>query len=440
MTKRFITAAFSLCLLLSPAGASAQWFLFPGSRPQSDTLTVISKEAKDEGGAARRPGNSGSGNTSHSGTGLQDDSGSGSLSFGAAVPDSSPVRNEEADTTGLPYRWGQHRNDFENALKVSLILPFRTSGTPNSNFLDFYSGALLAADRLASAGSRISLRVFDSSEGLPGAGVLQESDLIIGPVSCDDILPALALAGGKFIVSPLDPKAAEFTSRHNLIQAPSGWEAQVDGMVQWLAADLMEGESVILLQSDSEAGGEITGRMALRLADAGIPYEISSAPFPEEGGRAAGTIFVIASENDEFCCNCIREIAIANLQGGDYSVYSTSRLRALQDLETESLHAARAHITASYYADQANPLVQAFARDYKRLFKAEPGQWAYQGYDLMYYFGRRMTEDPQDWPVFLPDHPANGLQTDFRFDGSGRNNTAVRKLRYDPANTITIIR
>ena len=149
---------------------------------------------------------------------------------------------------------------------------------------------------------------------------------------------------------------------------------------------------------------------------------------------------MIASENDEFCSSAIREIALMNLRGGRNNVYSTSKLRSLSDLEVESLHAAATRITASYYADPRNPEVAAFAEKYRKLFKGEPGQWVYQGYDLMKYFGSLHADEPELWQEELSSTPGYGLQTDFRFDSSGKNNTAVRRLRYNADNTISIIR
>ena len=131
----------------------------------------------------------------------------------------------------------------------------------------------------------------------------------------------------------------------------------------------------------------MTKRLALKLSEAGIPYNISSTPSAYEGKVKGTCRFVISSEKDDFCSSAVREIALMNLKGTRNAVYSTSRIRSLSDLEVESLHAASAHIAATYYANPADAKVKRFAQQYKSLFKGEPGQWVYQGYDLMNYFG-----------------------------------------------------
>ena len=387
--KRYIIATL-VCLMLLPLAASAQWYLFPGGRPAKDSTAV-------------------------------DNSG---LDF-------VPVRTDEEMEEELASVW---------TTKVSLILPFKSTETPNSNFLDFYSGVLMAADALSSPERHFEISVYDSTVGLPTSAELESSDLIIGPVSYDDISRVLPRSRGKFIISPLDPKAASLTDRHKVIQAPSSWESQVDDLIKWVSEDLKGGDAVVLLISAEEGSGEISQRMAGRLGEEKVKYDISSTPSAYEGVVRGTCRFIIASENDSFCSSCIRDIALMNLRGGRNAVYSTSRLRSISDLEIESIHAAAANITASYYADPADAAVARFSDSYRALFKGDTGQWVFQGYDLMHYFGTTLGRDQSQWLAELAATPGKGLQTDFRFDANGKNNTAVRRIRYNTNNTITTVR
>lgn len=386
--KRYllITLAF---LLMLPVAASAQWYLFPGGRHAKDSTS-----AKTSDNVFVPLGHEGE----------------------VVIPEEIP------------------------AARVSLILPLKSTGTPNSNFLDFYSGVLMAANSLSTSEKPIQLSVYDSTVGMPNISDLENSDLIIGPVSYEDIQRILPRAKGKYIVSPLDPKVADLTDRNNVIQAPSGWEAQVDELVRWVGSDKRGGDIIVLLQSADERDGEMTSRMALKLGEAGIPYDISSTPSSFEG-RAKGTCrFIVASEKDEFCSSVVREIALMNIRGSRNAVYSTSRIRSLGDLEVESLHAASAHIAATYYADPGDAKVKRFDQQYKALFKGDPGQWVYQGYDLMNYFGTILAENSSISADVLTSRNWKGLQTDFKFDESGKTNTAVRRLLYNTNNTISLVR
>lgn len=409
--KRYLIAVLLMMLAL-PFSASAQWYLFPGGRNSKDSLAV---------------------NTNVD-------------SLVTSVPDSNAVKVFRDSTVSVQsdeVAVSDSLTVFEQPVtvtKVSLILPLKSTSTPNSNFLDFYCGVLLAADELGDESHRIDLNVYDSTVGLPTSLKLYDSELIIGPVSVEDIEQLAPRLHWKYLVSPLDPKAAALTDRYNIIQAPAGWEAQVDDLIRWLAEDRRESDAVVLLQSADEAGGEISRRMAEKLGASEIPYEISSTPSSYEEGVRGSCRFLIASENEEFCTTAIREIALMNLRGGHNVVYSTSKLRGISDLETESLHAAATRITASYYADPGDLEVRTFSERYRKLFKGEPSQWSFQGYDLMKYFGTQAKEKPAFWVEELYETPARGLQTDFNFDASGRNNKAIRRLKYNANNTISIVR
>lgn len=412
--KRYLTAVLFLALAL-PFSACAQWYLFPGGRPAQDSTAVVKADSTAVKAAAD--------------------------STVAAVQTTVDTTGTAvfADSTGV-FTAIDSVAIVVPVTRVALILPLKSTGTPNSNFLDFYCGALLAADELGTEDHRFRLDVFDSTVGLPWPDQLDSCNLVIGPVGPDDLDLMLPRARGKFFVSPLDPKVAPYTELYNVVQAPAGWESQADELIDWLADDLRGGDAVVLLQSAEEAGGEVTSRLAERLSAKEITYSITSTPASWEDMVRGTCRFVIASENDEFCSNAVREIALMNLKGGRNIVYSTSKLRGVADLEVESLHAAAARITASYYADPGNIAVRSFSDRYRKLYKGDPSQWSFQGYDLMTYFGRLAKLFPDNWQEALSDNPWNGLQTDFRFDATGRNNNAVRRLKYNANNTITIIR
>lgn len=397
--KKYLIAIL-VCSMLLPLSACAQWYLFPGSGASRDSTATAQRDT-----------------------------------IISAAGDTTIVHRDT-----LFFDFPIFEDQVVKVTTVSLILPIKSTTTPNSNFLDFYCGVLMAADELSGGDRLYKLTVYDSSVEMPSGSDINNSDLVIGPVNYDDMLLMLPRTRGKYIISPLDPKVAALTEAHNIIQAPSGWEAQVDELVRWIDEDLRGGDAVVLLQSAEDKGGEITERLARCMGEAGINYTVSSEPSSMEGTVRGTCRFVIASENDEFCSSAIREIALMNLRGGRNNVYSTSKLRSLSDLEVESLHAAATRITASYYADPRNPEVAAFAEKYRKLFKGEPGQWVYQGYDLMKYFGSLQADEPELWQEELSSTPGYGLQTDFRFDSSGKNNTAVRRLRYNADNTISIIR
>lgn len=403
--KRNILILLILCVAAQTA--SAQWYLFPGSPARRDTART-KQPVPDTAVTVELPG-------------IQD-SVEGVCETEESLCDSSMVE--------------------DNSIAVSLILPLHSAMSPSSNFLDFYSGALLAAGKLAESGVDLKLRVIDCTCGLPPYDEVNTSDVIIGPVDVEDIIPVSRMcAGGICAISPLEPKVASLTGEYNIIQAPSRWEAQIDELVSWLASETARYDSVVLLQNSMEEGGEAAPYLVSRLNDYGIVYSISGDVENAPVSKSGCTRYVLVSENSTFCAECVRDVALKAVKEERVALYSTSKLRSIGDIEPASLHAAGARITATYYADPHDPAVAAFVADYLRMFHAEPSSFAYQGYDLTNYFVTVCSMYRDGWQLYLTDHPWSGLHTDFRFVDSvmaGRINTAVRRLRYLGNNEIKV--
>ncbi|MBR3076202.1 MAG: amino acid ABC transporter substrate-binding protein [Bacteroidales bacterium] len=409
--RRNLIALLILALAL-PFNACAQWYLFPGGRPAKDSTAKASRQDSV---------------------------------VVKVVPDSTfhiaaDTTHVAVDSTLVAVDSMAFTVPSIPETRISLILPFKSTDTPNSNFLDFYCGALMAANLLSSDEMHYRIDVFDSTVELPSGPQLDSSDLIIGPVNMEDVLRILPECGNKYLISPLDPKVAPLSERYNIIQAPSGWDTQADELARWLIEDIRGGDSVVLLQSPGDNGREFSSGMTAALKEHGVIFSTGSSPSAWEDKVSGTCRFVLASDNDEFCSSAVREIALMNIRGGHNILYSTSRIRGLADLETESLHAAAARITATYYADPGNIAVRSFSENYKSMFKGEPSQWSFQGYDLMYYFGGLAGKNPGMWQEELAATPGQGLQTDFNFNFSGKKNIAVRRLKYNANNTITIIK
>ena len=68
-------------------------------------------------------------------------------------------------------------------------------------------------------GVKVRLRVVDTASGALTRDDIEDSDVIIGPVTYAEVRDALPLCGGdKVLVSPLDPKTAELAAGSPVIR------------------------------------------------------------------------------------------------------------------------------------------------------------------------------------------------------------------------------
>lgn len=320
-------------------------------------------------------------------------------------------------------------------VKLALILPLQANGNPSVNFYEMYSGALMAVKDLSSKGTAIELNVFDSADNMTAinAGILESNDVILGPISVDDLTTLLAVCpADKMLVSPLEPKAQALADSLNLIQAPAPWTCQYTEIVDWISSGLRF-ESRILLIKDKEGIGEQAQCLIESLDAKGVKYltveNLSEESFPE----GSGTRCLIASDRDEFIASTIRTLnTIASAGKRSITLYGTSKTRnAATDIKV--LHNLDTHFTASYHIDYDNPEVKDFILQYRALYNNEPGSFAYQGYDTVHYFlGAALTYGKQ-WYKKLPEYSQKGLQSDFKFledpEKTGKVNSTVRRIQ-----------
>ena len=116
-------------------------------------------------------------------------------------------------------------------VSAALLLPFKATGTSGSRSnMDFYSGVLLAVNDLASSGTSIDLSVFDIADNKSAisGSILNDNDIVIGPVSTRDLTDVLSVESDNvMVISPLDPKAESLVAANsNMIQAPTPHKIQ----------------------------------------------------------------------------------------------------------------------------------------------------------------------------------------------------------------------
>ena len=343
-----------------------------------------------------------------------------------------------------------------NSVDFSLILPLRAgSGTSEMN-MDFYSGVLMAMRDLESQGIKAHLHVYDLNAGIPPVEDLLKSDFVLGPVASRDLEAILQrVDGGVPVISPLDQKAAALSVNYkNFIQVPSAADHQYEDLAQWVKEDLNPTDKVILI---TEKGADnVTAPVAIRsaMAHRELTYEILNYAISEGrsitatlgemlAGKDSLNRVIVASESEAFTGDVVRNLGIMQGKGFDLVMYAPSKVRTFETIEGTAYHDADLHITTSYHVDYSDPQVRSFVHAYRALFRTEPSQFAFQGYDTARYFVVRCLRYGDEWTHKLGMERSCGLHTDFLFvpDENGNcHNRAVRRVRFERDYTTTLKR
>ena len=368
---------------------------------------------------------------------------------GKTAEDAVSEKDKEKDSVTLfPSR-------KSNDVNIALALPFNVRKGGNSQMMDFYSGALMAARDLGKQGYKINLDVVDVvSEAMPD-NLFEKSDYIIGPVSNADIMKAVSKCKSRtWIVSPLDPKAESIADTvKNVIQTPTSVGTQISDMIHWIRDDFRNGDKCLLIKQTGSNQSIYSSTVLKAMEASGIHY--STLSFNVLEGRsimdamkremkAQGSVrIVIASDNRPFVMEAVRNIfLVSSSEKIDVQLYGTAKLRSFEGsdgIDVAQLHAVNTHITGTYYIDYDSKEAKDFIHEYRAVFNTEPSLSAFQGFDLMCFFAKASREYGRN---IRGCGRICGLQSDLDLvnkpDG-GLVNKAVRRVVYSPDYTIRIV-
>ena len=344
----------------------------------------------------------------------------------------------------------------KGSAEIALVLPFNAAGKASESNMDFYSGVLLALRDLEKEGVKTTLNVFDLQAGVPSSNDLEKNDLVLGPITTADLTTILGVTGGRVpVVSPLDQRAGELAdSQADFIQAPSSTASQYAELATWAAEDCSREDKIILV-TETTSNGSTAPAVGVRqaLAAAGTSFvELSwtqaqgrSLPASLTSALTKGGVnrIIVASEKEGFVADITRNLNILLGRGYKIAMYAPSKVRTFESVDSSIYHQDHLHICSPYFADYDASDVKAFVRAYRAIYRTEPSQFAFQGYDLAHYFAKVVAKYGNRWTRALTRVTDTGLHTDFRFEktsaGSYRN-TGIRRIVYDTDYSTSLVR
>ena len=358
--------------------------------------------------------------------------------------------DEEAEDARLNWLTGN------GTAQIALILPFNAAGKYSETNMDFYSGVLMALRDLEREGVKATLNVFDLQAGIPSSYDLGKNDFILGPITSNDLTSILGVTGGSVpVVSPLDQRAGELAETHEgFIQAPSSADSQYAELAAWVKEDC-DREDRIILVTEKTSNGSSAPAVGVRnalVADGtsfeGVSWSVGegrSLPASLTSRLTKGGVnrIVVASEKETFVSDIVRNIGILLGRGYKVVMYAPSRVRTFETIDGSMYHQDNLHICSPYFADYESDIVKSFVRTYRALYRTEPSQFAFQGYDLTRYFASLCAKYGTRWTRVLDQVTGSGVHTDFRFvkvrNGSYRN-TGIRRIVYNTDYSTELVR
>ena len=352
--------------------------------------------------------------------------------------------------------------DKNTTYKFSVIMPFNANAGKefaNINFLDFYSGILLAVKDMKESGMKIRLEALDmgdygnSIESIIESGKIDDSYFIIGPPDRNNLKKLATYCNGKKIavVSPMDANAA-FLAHENpffVQMVPSNYSINrkiIENFAQ--AADTCTSHLIIYEKGYdnfpmlAEASEYLTKNgIAFETVQYGILEGREILPEIMSKMKISDSVsfsnkVLIASENQAFVSDAVRNMELAEIEGYDIELFGLAKWKGYENIDLNLYHKLELKLVVPYDIDYGNQRTDRFVKDYRALFKADPTPYSFQGYDIASYMLELLFKYDKDYLEELPYVEKTLLQSNVRFTKCNENcgyvNHAYKEIEYMP--------
>jgi LysM repeat protein len=371
----------------------------------------------------------------------------------------------------LPFYLAENssRSEIDSSKIVKGVKSYREIQQPDDwiypesiDFLEMYQGILLAADTLRSMGLNINLHVYDIKSDtveitkLIESGKLAHMDLIIGPVYSADlsIVSRYSRNLGIPVVSPVP-----VMNNSALIKNPTLFLASTSLEIaqKALAKKISEyyDNNIVFIHADSLGVDEDVKRfksLIFKELSYKLPYEdikfkeflfYSRSMFNNDSinrlsqalSEQSKNVIIIASEEAPVISE-VMDVVSGLSRRFDIKLFGYPVIRDLDRLDQKELFDMDIMVYSPYWIDYSKENVKQFNADYRQKFHTEPLEksYAWQGYDITYYFLSGLAMHGKDFIEHPEIHNPELLQNDYDFrrnaPGDGFENQKLFMVRY----------
>lgn len=379
--------------------------------------------------------------------------------------ETNPIEVFDTDTTATPENtWDNYTLpvvDKTLTRTVTLLLPLNAEGKANGNYMDFYSGALMAIEQIKRDGGNIKLNVIDYASAdladIAESQKIEESDMLIGPIRYDALRQFAQTVNRLRIpmVSPLDAAADSLLEDcPYLFQAALSKQRQAEAMADMIAEKYrtFQNPNVILVYNTESSMGQQAEMLKTALEERGIYVDNAGGIGSLAHMRKdRDNVVVILTTAESYAAEALRNLDIKMIPPEKVILFANSRWKNFETLDMNLYFKYNLQICMPYNVDLEREEVKQFIRRYRSLYNREPSANAFSGFDVVYLFCRNAILGMREYA----QNPANGVSSDYmkenllqhnmlqqkfkfeKFLGGGWVNTAATQVSFNPDYTIT---
>lgn len=331
----------------------------------------------------------------------------------------------------------------KQAYNVAALMPFQLNqdlgqaARKNQFATDLYAGMKMAQDSLKRQGIQINLYAYDAGtdttavKGILESSELKGMDLVIGPVykSSAKIAARFATQNNINVVNPLSQDLEVAADNPNVFLFESSVATQARQAATY-AYNTFEPKTAVILYEDNKddiAFSQHYREQFLKLGGKVVVFKkvnskqstATAAAFKELKLENVGHIAVF-SDQMTAAVNTVstlqaRAAALPLLTYEKWLGIGQLTLRQLDDLEIYFINPK--------YVDMMDPAVRRFRKRYAARYNMPPSQYAYAGFEMMYYFGTLLQQYGNRFNLTLGQE---SLRPGVFYQGIGYTDTAAR--------------
>lgn len=374
-------------------------------------------------------------------------------------PRPTPAPDREINEKPVLQQLPEAKENDNKEKVISLVLPFELTSINYKTAalkdlakaeiaIDFYQGFKMGVDSVAhTIGGNFKLQVYDSKDDPTNIAILaskagiKNSDLIVGPVFPNGIkaFATYSKAMKKMVVSPLAASDPETFNNPYLITINNSLDQHTYRALSFIKEELRP-KKIVLIRS----GQADEYKYAVPFKK-GLDSLAKGIAFSEIGIKAVGyenvykslnptglNVIVLPSTDRNFLLAMTKQIEklTSNFQ---IAVVGHPGWEKAQFLDANVMESLNAYITSSYKINYKTPRVEQFIRNYRNNFQLEPGEYAFKGFDIGYYFAQLMVDKNNDLSKALLKQNFDGIHNDFSFKRDlkyGFYNNSLMILKY----------
>lgn len=321
-------------------------------------------------------------------------------------------------------------------------------------YLEFYEGARIAIDSLRKAGLSVNLYVWDSERNgnklreILNSWEFRDIDLIVGPFFPEEvaIVSNYARQNQIPIVTPVSTQKDFLLGNPYLYQVTPSVLAELEQSSLFLT-DFPANNFVIIHKNDPD---EIENVQRMKdylfrhfsmknefnqvvikeiIANDSLPVNIEQSL-----NRGNDNFVVMVSKNQAFITDIVNRL---NILSNTYSIslFGMYDWQRYTNLDIEYFHNLTLHYSAPSYVDYSKPEVKKFLKEFRKLYKAEPSEYGFLGFDVFYYFLNALKSFGPDFTTCLPYMKIGLVHGDFMFrkmnEEGGFENHGLSIIRFN---------